>query len=81
MIEFEFIGISKDKNLYLAEAGYNRVSVFEVDGNFKFSFGLKGEGCSELNRSKAAKVFHNGNIYVSDLEKNRIQKLKVVDFK
>ncbi|MCZ6772235.1 MAG: hypothetical protein O7G83_09665, partial [Proteobacteria bacterium] len=55
-IESEFMSISRNALLYVAEAGNHRISVFALDGNFKFSFGQFGHGDGQMNRPEAAKT-------------------------
>nr|WP_320017213.1 NHL repeat-containing protein [uncultured Desulfobacter sp.] len=58
---------------YMPEAGNHRVSVWDLDGNFKFTFGKKGTAKGEMNNPEAAKFNSKGEMIVSDLKNNRIQ--------
>ncbi|MDM8566328.1 6-bladed beta-propeller [Candidatus Halobeggiatoa sp. HSG11] len=71
-MEAEFMDIAYGL-LYMADAGNNRINVFDLKGNFKFDFGSKGSGPAQMKRPEAAKVDSQGNIWVSDLGNNRIQ--------
>ena len=68
----EFISIH-DGRLYLPEVGNNEVDVFDLDGNFLFSFGGPGTAPGKLTNPEAAKANSQGNIYVADLKNDRIQ--------
>ena len=71
-IKSEFLCIYKGL-LYLPEAGNHRVSVFDLDGNFKFLFGGLGTEDGQMNNPEAAKVNSKGEIIVSDLKNDRMQ--------
>jgi len=58
---------------YMPEAGNHRVSVWDLSGNFKFTFGKKGDAEGEMNNPEAAKFNSKGELVVSDLKNNRIQ--------
>lgn len=58
---------------YLPEAGNHRVSVWDLDGNFKFLFSEQGSEPGQLNNPEAAKFNSQGLCYVSDLKNDRIQ--------
>lgn len=71
-IKSEFTDIY-DGLYYMPEAGNHRVSVWDLNGNFKFLFGGKGSGPGQLNNPEAAKFNSKGEVIVSDLKNNRIQ--------
>jgi DNA-binding beta-propeller fold protein YncE len=71
-IKSEFTDIY-DNLYYMPEAGNHRVSVFDLDGNFKFLFGGPGSNPGELNNPEAAKFNSQGQCYVADLKNDRIQ--------
>jgi len=58
---------------YLPEAGNHRISVFDLDGNFKFLFGGYGTEEGRMNNPEAAKFNSEGMLYESDLKNDRIQ--------
>ncbi len=58
---------------YLPEAGNHRISVWDLDGNFKFTVSKKGAAPGELNNPEAAKFNSDGKMVVSDLKNDRIQ--------
>ncbi|MGF1742514.1 6-bladed beta-propeller [Vibrio profundum] len=66
-MESEFMTIYNNQ-LYMADAGNNRVDVFGLDGTFKF---IIGEDLG-LDSPQAAKSSSTGDIYVVDLGNDRI---------
>ena len=71
-IKSEFCSIYNNL-FYMPEAGNHRVSVFAMDGTFKFLFGESGTGDGQLNNPEAAKANSKGEIVVADLKNDRIQ--------
>jgi len=71
-IKSEFMGIHGGL-LYLPEAGNHRVSVFDLDGKYKFHFGGLGSEKGKLDNPEAAKPNRRNEILVSDLKNDRIQ--------
>lgn len=71
-IKSEFTDI-RDGKYFMPEAGNHRVSVWDLDGNFLFTFGEHGTGDGQLNNPEAAKFNSEGKLYVSDLKNDRIQ--------
>lgn len=58
---------------YMPEAGNHRVSVWDLEGNFKFLFSGSGSAPGKLNNPEAAKFNSKGICYVADLKNDRIQ--------
>ena len=71
-IRSEFTSI-RDGLYFMPEAGNHRISVWDLQGNFKYSFGKKGNMPGELNNPEAAKFNSSGHMYVADLKNDRIQ--------
>jgi len=71
-IKSEFTDI-RNGLYYMPEAGNHRVSVWDLDGNFKFTFGKKGTADGELNNPEASKFNSAGVLVVTDLKNDRIQ--------
>ena len=71
-IKSEFTDI-RDGLYYMPEAGNHRVSVFDLDGNFKFLFGGEGTEPGKMNNPESAKFNSEGSCYVADLKNDRIQ--------
>lgn len=71
-IKSEFTDIW-DGLYYLPEAGNHRVSVFDLEGNFKFLFGGEGSEPGKMNNPEASKFNSLGECYVADLKNDRIQ--------
>jgi DNA-binding beta-propeller fold protein YncE len=62
-----------DGKYYMAEAGNHRVSVWDLDGKFLFTYGSLGSDNGQMNAPQACKVNNRGEFVVSDLGNNRIQ--------
>ena len=60
-------------NVYVAEDGNNRVSVFTSDGQFVTSFGWKGAEEGEFDIPTGMTVDISGVLYVCDYRNNRVQ--------
>ncbi len=71
-LESEFMTIYQGR-LFIAEAGNHRISVFNVQGDFEFSFGTPGALEGQLSRPEAVKQDTQGRLVVSDFGNDRIQ--------
>lgn len=71
-IKSEFTDI-RDGKYYMPEAGNHRVSVWDLDGNFLFTFGAMGTAEGQMNNPEASKFNSEGKLYVSDLKNDRMQ--------
>ena len=58
-MESEFMSIASNDLLYMAEAGNNRVDVFDLNGEFKFLFGDKGSDGEVSGDRKLLKLIHS----------------------
>ena len=75
------LAIDAQGNLYVLDAGHDRIQVFDPDGHFLKMWGETGKGPGEFNflRSNGDKIGDvtldsEGNIYVADNANQRIQK-------
>jgi DNA-binding beta-propeller fold protein YncE len=73
----EFTDI-RDGKYYMPEVGNHRVNVFDLDGNFLFTFADGGDiepgsAPGEVNNPESAKFNSEGLLYVADLKNDRIQ--------
>jgi DNA-binding beta-propeller fold protein YncE len=71
-IKSKFTSIFKGK-YYMPEAGNDRISVWDLNGKFLFTFGKTGSADGELIAPSAVKVNSKGVLYVADLKNDRIQ--------
>ena len=71
-IKSEFTDIY-DGKYYMPEAGNHRISVWDLQGNFLFTFGSLGNQPGQVNNPEAAKFNSLGELVVSDLKNDRIQ--------
>ncbi len=65
--------MSKNNELYVCDSNNDRVQIFDLDLNFKRSFGKKGTGRGQFNSPADVNFDSKGNIYVTDQENHRIQ--------
>lgn len=70
--ESEFMTIL-DGLLFIAEAGNHRISVFNMAGEFEYSFGGLGDHEGAMNRPEAAKHDSTKRILVADFGNHRVQ--------
>jgi DNA-binding beta-propeller fold protein YncE len=68
-------------NLYVVDAGNNRIQIFDPDGQFVTMWGKAGKGQGEFNFARAngdkigaVTLDTQGNVYVADNANQRIQK-------
>ncbi|HTB35089.1 MAG TPA: NHL repeat-containing protein [bacterium] len=73
------LGVAPDGDVYVADLGNGRVSVYDADGAFKFVFGKLGpepgkakEG--QFNEPSGLAVGPDGSVYVADTWNQRVQK-------
>ena len=65
--------VSKNNELYVCDGNNNRIQVFDLDLNFKRSFGKKGNGKGQFDSPADVDFDSTGNIYVTDEYNHRIQ--------
>ncbi|BBH22131.1 hypothetical protein Back11_34760 [Paenibacillus baekrokdamisoli] len=77
------IAIDRDGNLYVADTQNNRVqkrdATSEAWSDWKKSDGRSGNGPGEFNQPYGVAVDGKGNVYVTDTDNHRIQKLDAAD--
>ncbi len=67
------VALSRDGRIYVLDGVYDRVQVFDKQGNFQFKFGSTGSGDGEFNRPLGLNVDRQGNVYVADSRNHRLQ--------
>ncbi|MGI0074945.1 MAG: 6-bladed beta-propeller, partial [Nitrosotalea sp.] len=67
------VSIDPSGNVYVTDLGNKRVEKFDNNGNFLFTFGIKGTGDGQFNAPVGIAI-NNGSIYVVDNARNDIQK-------
>lgn len=65
--------VSSDGTLYVLDSGNFRVQAFDINGNFKHTFGSVGNGFGQFSRPRSIATDPRGNIYVSDASFNNVQ--------
>jgi len=60
-------------DVYVAEEGADRVSVWSTDGDFKRAWGVAGSGNGQFDEPCDAHVTAAGEVFVADTGNNRIQ--------
>jgi hypothetical protein len=66
------LAVGPDGNVYVADAGNSRISVFSTSGQFLRSFGSFGEGSGGLDDPYGIAIAPNGTVYVADTFNFRI---------
>ena len=65
--------VSKKNELYVCDSGNNRIQVFDLDLNFKRSFGRKGTGKGQFIGPQDNDFDSYGCIYITEGRNNHIQ--------
>ena len=61
------------KRLYVTDTMAQSIQIFDLEGNFIFSFGKRGNGEGEFNFPTSLAIDQNGNLYVNDSLNFRVQ--------
>ena len=64
---------TKNKKVYVCDAGNNRIKVLNEDLTYHSSFGSKGSGPGELQYPEDIAIDSSGKIFVADYNNHRIQ--------
>ncbi len=67
------LAVAADGRLYVAEEFNHRISVFNPDGSFAFTFGQQGAGEGQFERPSGIAIGPSGQIYVADTWNYRVQ--------
>ena len=65
------IAVDESGNLFLADNSEAVVHAYDAEGNYRFKIGRRGEGPGEFN-STYQPTLHNGNLYVLDIQQQRV---------
>jgi streptogramin lyase len=68
------IAVDKAGNVYVVDAGNNRIQKFNSNGDYVMQWGSLGSGDNQFKNPFGIAVDSNGYVYVSDTGNNRIQK-------
>ena len=60
-------------NIYVVDGSHHRITVYDLQGNFLFSFGSKGNKPGQFNYPVGIDAAKNNRIYVADAGNKRIQ--------
>jgi DNA-binding beta-propeller fold protein YncE len=67
------VAVDGSGNVYVVDAGNNRVQVFSSAGTYVAQWGAQGSGNGQINTPLGIAVASSGNVYVSDHFNNRIE--------
>ena len=68
------VAVDGQGNVYVAEAGNDRIQKFSGDRRFITKWGSEGSGDGQFDDPSGVAVDGQGNVYVADYENTRIQK-------
>ena len=68
------LALDKDGNVYLADEGLNRISIFTKDGEWIGKWGTSGDGDGEFNRPSGIAFDQEDNLLLVDSLNDRVQK-------
>ncbi|MBN2382399.1 TIGR03663 family protein [bacterium] len=66
--------IGPSQTIYVVDAGYNRIQIYDKDGQWLKSIGTKGEGPGQFNNPQGIAIGPDGTLFVADTWNHRIQK-------
>ena len=67
------VGTDLKGNVYIVDAGNDRVVKLDPSGKYVFSFGEKGTGPGQFSSPVSIDIDKNGNIYIGDRDNIRVQ--------
>ena len=67
------LALDKDGNVYVSDEWFNRISIFDKDGNWLGKWGTPGDGDGEINRPSGMAFDSNENLYMVDSLNARVQ--------
>ena len=70
----QFIATDSNGNVYVVDAGNDRVEKFDSTGHYISQFGSSGTGNGQFKNPIGIAIDPSGNIYVSDLNNENVQK-------
>ncbi len=74
VLEPRRLAIDSSGDLWVADAGNNRIDVFTEKGEYVTEFGGKGSGSEQVRYPTGVALDSNGNVWVADDENNRVDK-------
>lgn len=69
----ESIVIDHSGNVYVIDAGNNRVQKFTGNGTFVTKWGTSDNGSGQFNDPRGIDIDSSGNVYATDIGNNRVQ--------
>ena len=69
------VAVDSDETVYISDEAANLIFLYDRDGNFLGSWGIKGSGDGELNSPSGLAFDREDNLYVVDSLNHRVQKL------
>ena len=68
--------ISPEQDLWVADGGTGRILKYDLDGNFKYGWGIRGGQPGQFNGPHQISTDQEGNLYVAEVFNGRIAKFK-----
>lgn len=66
--------VTEDNAVWIAEADYNRIAKFDLNGHLQTYWGVTGDAPGAMDNPHSFAVDESGNLYVADAWNNRVQK-------
>lgn len=67
------LAVGPDGNIYVTDAGHDRIKVFDANGKFLREWGLKGVNPGELNAAGGIAFDSSGRLHEADAANHRVQ--------
>lgn len=71
------LAVGPDGNVYVTDSGHDRIKVFDSNGKFLRSWGMKGIRPGDLNAAAGLAFDTNGNLHEADAANHRVQMFTV----
>ena len=67
------LALDQDGNVYVSDEWFNRISIFDKDGNWLSKWGTQGDGDGEIDRPSGMTFDAEDNLFIVDSANSRVQ--------